>query len=121
MNAHSPVKVATRSELWHAAIPNLLLSEIHQFDLGKSKAGIAIKKLIPTFKPEGFRLDTDSTVIDKAIWTTPGTIFLSIPYVAEAGENRSFAESFPILVKFILKNGIPDIKDVQADLSSFEP
>ena len=119
MNAHSPTRVARHSPLWNVTIPSLLLAEIYQFDLGKSKAGIAIKKLFSNFKPEGFRLDADSTIIDKANWTTPGTIFLSIPYVTEDGEDRKFAEAFPMLVKFSVKENRIEIKDIEADLSSF--
>lgn len=120
MNAHSPIRVARHSPDWNSTIPRLLLAEIYQFDLSKSKAGIAIKKLIPNFNPEGFRLDADSTIIDKSIWTTPGTIFLSIPYVTADGEDRKFAEGFPILVKFSVKEKRIEIRDIEADLSSFE-
>lgn len=120
MNAHSPAKVATRSELWDVTIPSKLNAAIYDFDFGKSKAGIAIKKLFPNFKNEGFRIDADSTIIDKANWTTPGTIFLSVPYKADDGETRKFAEAFPMLVKFSIKGGVIEIKDIEANLTSLE-
>ena len=120
MNAHSPTRVARNSPLWDAIIPRLLLAEIYQFDLSKSNAGIAIKKLISEYKSEGFRLDPDSTIIEKYNWTTPGTIFLSIPYKNEEGEERRFAEAFPILVKYVVNEEHIEIRDIEADLSSFD-
>ena len=120
MNAHVPSIEAKRSGEWNVALPGKLSAAVKGFDFDKSSASKAIGALGLNFKVDGFLVDADSTTVGKREWTSPGTVFLLIDYNAEDGTQDYLNESFPILVKFVVKDEVVKINDIEADVSSFD-
>jgi hypothetical protein len=119
MNAHVPIIEAKRSGEWNVALPGKLSAAVKSFDFAKSSANKAICGLGLNYRVDGFLVDADSTTIGRRDWVSPGTVFLLIDYKAKDGTQDVLTESFPILVKFVLKDDEIKINDIVADVSSF--
>lgn len=120
MNAHLPSIEAKRSREWDTALPRKLSAAVQEFDFSRSSASKSIRELGFDFEIDGFLVDAESTTIDGQEWVAPGTIFLLINYKTEDGSPDYLNESFPILVKFIVGDESINIKDIDADVSSFD-
>ena len=119
MNAHVPIIEAKRSGEWNVALPGKLSAAVKSFDFAKSSAKKAIDGLGLNVKVDGFLVDADSTTIGKREWISPGTVFLLIDYKTKDGTQDFLNESFPILVKFVVKDEAVKINDIEVDVSSF--
>lgn len=120
MNAHVVGIEAKRSGEWNTALPGKLSAAVKEFDFSKATASKSIGNLGLKFEIDGMLVDADSATIGKRDWTAPGTVFLVLKYEANDGSEDYLTESFPILVKFFVKDEQVEIRDIEADVSSFD-